>query len=153
MQCYNITYADDFQMMDDTPVLSICTTCRDGREVVGERRGGARLAQEVLLRLQGRRAEDLTLRGVQCMSQCKRPCVASLSGHGRFTYVFGDLDPENADHINALLELVARYGTAPEGFLERRQRPEALRSNILGRFPPMASTSHLVTLLGTTPAA
>ena len=81
------------------------------------------------------------------MSQCKRPCIASLSGHDRFTYVFGDIDPENPDYVDALFELVARYKTTPEGFLKRYERPEALRSNILGRLPPLRGGSWLVTLL------
>lgn len=140
-------------MFNDTPVLSICTTCRDGREVDGGLRGGTRLAQAVLTLQKVTGGSAISLRGVQCMSQCKRPCIASLSGPNRFTYVFGDLDPENADHIDALFELVALYGVAQEGFLERRERPEALRSNILGRLPPITSTSHLVTPLGALSAA
>ncbi|HCY03884.1 MAG TPA: metal-binding protein [Gammaproteobacteria bacterium] len=134
-------------MFDKSPVLSICTSCRDGREVVDGSRGGTRLAQAVVTQLGARAATKLKLRGVQCMSQCKRPCIASLSSHDRFTYVFGDIDPENPDHVDALFELVARYKTTPEGFLKRRERPEALRSNILGRLPPLRSGSSLVTPL------
>ena len=134
-------------MFDNSPVLSICTSCRDGREVVDGSRGGTRLAQVVVTQLGTRAATKLKLRGVRCMSQCKRPCIASLSSHDRFTYVFGDIDPENPDHVDALFELVVRYKTTPEGFLKRRERPEALRSNILGRLPPLRSGSALVTPL------
>ena len=131
-------------MFDNSPVLSICTSCRDGREVVDGSRGGTRLAQVVVTQLGARAATKLKLRGVRCMSQCKRPCIASLSSHDRFTYVFGDIDAENPDHVDALFELVVRYKTTPEGFLKRRERPEALRSNILGRLPPLRSGSALV---------
>lgn len=134
-------------MFDNSPVLSICMSCRDGREVVDGARGGTRLAQVVVTQLGARAATKLKLRGVRCMSQCKRPCIASLSSHDRFTYVFGDIDPENPDHVDALFELVVRYKTTPEGFLKRRERPEALRSNILGRLPPLRSGSSLVTPL------
>ncbi|MFT5867361.1 MAG: putative metal-binding protein [Gammaproteobacteria bacterium] len=136
-------------MHDETPVLSICTTCRDGREASDCLRGGVRLAQHILARNVEVTPGIVALRGVRCMSQCKRPCIASLCGHGRFTYVFGDLDPERSDHVDALLELVERYRTAPEGFLERQDRPEPLRANILGRLPPMNSASGLITHLGT----
>jgi len=139
-------------MRDDKPVLSICMTCRDGRETLNELRGGARLAKSVMKQLEQSTSTEVSLRGIQCMSQCKRPCIASLSGCDRFTYVFGDLDSENTDHIDALLALVALYETAPEGFIERRNRPEALRSNILGRIPPLSSTSDLVTQLSAVPA-
>ena len=87
--------------------------------------GGTRPAQSVFTHLGARAATKLKLRGVQCMSQCKRPCIASLSSHDRFTYVFGDIDPENPDQVDALFELIVRYKTTPEGFLKRRQSPEA----------------------------
>ena len=136
-------------MFTESPVLSICTSCRDGREAVDGSRGGTRLAQCVVSQLEVRTATELTLRGVQCMSQCKRPCIASLSGYNRFTYVFGDIDPENTEQVDALFELVVQFRIAPEGFLSRRDRPEAMRSNILGRLPPLGSNSSLVKLLST----
>lgn len=140
-------------MHDATPVLSICMTCRDGREGAGGVRGGTRLAQSVLTRVGDPSTKGVKLRGVQCMSQCKRPCVASLSAQGKFTYVFGELDPERDDHVDALLALAALYRYAPEGFLERGERPEPLRTNILGRLPPLDSASHLITPLGDASAA
>lgn len=140
-------------MHNETPVLPICTTCRDGHETPDYLRGGARLAQRIMAPDAGLTPAIVKLRGVRCMSQCKRPCIASLCGHGRFTYVFGDLDPERIDHVDALHELVARYRIAPEGFLERKDRPEPLRANILGRLPPMNSASGLITNFCTAPVA
>jgi predicted metal-binding protein len=140
-------------MHDETPVLSICTTYRDGLETSDCLRGGARLAQHILARNVDLTTAIVKLRGVRCISQCKRPCIASLCGHGRFSYIFGDLDPERSDHVDALLELIARYRTAPEGFLERQDRPKLLRANILGRLPPLSSASQIVTHLGTAPLA
>ena len=81
------------------------------------------------------------------MSQCKRPCAIALSGSERFTYVFGDLDPDTPGHVDALLALSSLYLEAPEGFLRRGERPEPLRAGILGRLPPSNTTSDLVTPL------
>ncbi|MEM9430795.1 MAG: DUF1636 domain-containing protein [Pseudomonadota bacterium] len=129
------------------PILSICLTCRDGREgYETDRRGGTRLAEAVVERLDGR-APGFQLRGVRCMSQCKRACVATLTAPDRFSYVFGDLDPECPEHSDALLALPAPYLAAPEGFLRRDERPEPLRARILGRLPPPDTASDLVTLL------
>jgi len=86
----------------------------------------------------------MQVRGVHCMSQCKRPCVVSLMAEGRFTYVFGDLDPNNERHAEALFELVAQYSEATEGFLQRKKRPAELQANILGRLPPLGSQSSLI---------
>ena len=132
-------------MVVETPVLSICLTCSDGNEALTKTRGGARLAQVVLDRIDAKQV--LELRGVRCMRQCKRPCIASLSARECFTYVFGDLDPDRADHVDALLEFVSLYCAATEGFLKREERPEALRASILGRFSPIDSNSPLVTYL------
>lgn len=81
------------------------------------------------------------------MSQCKRSCIVSLTAEGRFTYVFGDLDPNDDAHVEALFQLVSLYSEAPEGFLERKDRPEALQASILGRFPPLGSQSSLISEL------
>ncbi|TVQ53609.1 MAG: DUF1636 domain-containing protein [Rhodobacteraceae bacterium] len=139
----------------DISTLSICLTCRDGREgLCGDRRGGERLAQAVLARFGAASATPgLRLRGVRCMSQCKRPCVAALTAPGRFAYIFGDLDPENREHADALLALAPLHAAAPEGFLRREARPEALRARILGRLPPQETASDLVSPLCAAPSS
>lgn len=126
------------------PILSICMTCRDGREGARDTRGGSRLARRVAEKLKRNNNPQMQLRGVQCMSQCKRSCIVSLAAEGRFTYVFGDLDPDDDTHVDALFELVAQYSKSPEGFLERKDRPAPLQASILGRLPPSDSQSPLV---------
>ena len=92
-------------------LLSICTRCRDDREHLYERRGGTRLAEEFMKRVPA--DVDFSLRGVYCMSQCKRSCVVSLTAPDRFTYTFGDLDPENPGDLDAILNFAKMYGNAP----------------------------------------
>jgi len=130
------------------PTLSVCLTCRDSREAErGDRRGGARLAEAVCT-LAARQGCDVALRGVRCMSQCKRACVMALTAPDAFTYVFGDLDPDDPSHVQAILDLLPLYRAAPEGFLSRDARPEPLRAAILARLPPLGSASELVSDLG-----
>lgn len=126
----------------DQPTLSICMRCRDRREAsYSDVRGGTRLAQSILAR-----ADDLPvkLRGVNCLSQCKRSCAIALSGAGRFTYVFGDLDPEAADHIDAVVDVSRLYTETPDGLMMREDRPAPLKTGILGRVPPLGATSDLI---------
>jgi predicted metal-binding protein len=122
-------------------------TCRDGREGACDTRGGSRLARRVAEKLAWDHDPQMRLRGVQCMSQCKRSCIVSLAAEGRFTYVFGELDPDDDIHVEALFELVSQYSKAPEGFLERKDRPAPLKASILGRLPPPNSQSPLVSEL------
>src|SRR5690606_4991222 len=82
------------------------------------------------------------LRHVQCMSQCRRPCVVAFSGPQRFTYLFGDLDP--ALHATEVLATFAVYQQKDEGFLERADRAPPLRTGILARVPPLITASPLV---------
>ena len=134
--------------------LSICLRCRDGREDRNtdlDQRGGRRLAHAVAGAFPGSAAarRGIRLRGVNCMSNCKRPCTIALSGPGRFTYLFGDLDPSL--HAGDVLSVAAAYAEAEGGFLPRRARPEVLRAGILGRIPPLGFASDLVEPLSPTP--
>lgn len=127
--------------------LSICLRCRDGREerdIDLSQRAGRRLAETVAAEFSASAAahRGVTLRGVNCMSQCKRPCTIALSGPGRFTYLFGDLAPEI--HAGDILTVAAAYAETEDGFLPRPARPEVLRTGILGRIPPLDFSGHLV---------
>ena len=137
-------------MNADKPILSICMTCRDSREGACDTRGGSRLARRVAEKLARDSDAQMRLRGVQCMSQCKRPCTIALSGPGRFTYLFGDLDPQF--HTDDVLAVAAAYADAVDGFLPRPARPEVLRAGILGRIPPIGSAGDLVEPLQTLPS-
>jgi predicted metal-binding protein len=117
--------------------LSICFRCKpEGWSGDADaRRPGADLADAIEAEAQKLGVDVAVLRDVRCMSQCKRPCVVAFSGEGRFTYLFGDLDP--ARDAAAVLDAFALYMARPDGFMERFERPEALKAGILGRLPPL----------------
>ena len=127
--------------MAHVPLLSICMTCRDNREEIYGVRGGARLARKAHQELGNKKL--VKLRRVECMSNCKRACILSLTSINGFTYMFGDIDPNRSEYVKSLKDLVSTYKSRPAGFLRRRERPESYRSNILGRFPPINS-NHLI---------
>ena len=131
-------------MGTDAIILSVCTSCRDGQEASGKARAGTLLARKIANRWHDRKCSGLELRGVQCMSQCKRPCVVSLSGSRNFSYIFGDISLNDPIQIEALFDLVDLYGAVPEGYMERSKRPEHFKSNILGRIPPNNSISQII---------
>ena len=131
--------------MNELPLLSICVTCRDNREDFYEDRGGTRLAQKVFQELKIKRL--INMRGVKCMSNCKRACILSLTSLNGFTYMFGDIDPNKSEYIKSLEDLISIYKSKTDGFLHRKERPKLFRSNIVGRFPPMSSISSIITKL------
>ena len=128
-------------MLEKKSILSVCISCRDNRENKYKIRGGKRFSRMLQKSI---RKNNLVLREVKCMSQCKRACIVSLTAQDSFTYIFGDVDPNQTKYAQELLELVSIYRKANEGFMRRRDRPDLFRSNILGRLPPINSTSDLV---------
>ena len=128
-------------MLGKKLILSVCISCRDNRENKYKIRGGKRFSRILQKSI---RKNNLVLREVKCMSQCKRACIVSLTAQDSFTYIFGDVDPNQTKYAQELLELVSIYSKANEGFMRRRDRPDLFRSNILGRLPPINSTSDLV---------
>ena len=128
-------------MLEKKSILSVCISCRDNRENKYKIRGGKRFSRMLQKSI---RKKNLLLREVKCMSQCKRACIVSLTAQDSFTYIFGDVDPNQTKYAQELLELVSIYSKANEGFMRRRDRPNLFRSNILGRLPPIDSTSDLV---------
>ncbi|MEM1345489.1 MAG: DUF1636 domain-containing protein [Pseudomonadota bacterium] len=129
-------------------VLSICLRCRDGRENDYDGvRGGARLAEAVLQA--GAASSGLAVRGVHCLSQCKRAAVIAVSGDNRFTYFFGDLDP--ARDASAVIALAKLYADSPDGFLERNARPKPMQAGVLGRLPPLGWRGGAVETVDLTP--
>jgi predicted metal-binding protein len=128
-------------MLEKKSILSVCISCRDNRESKYKVRGGKRFSRILHKSI---RKKNLLLREVKCMSQCKRACIVSLTAQDSFTYIFGDVDPNQTKYAQELLELVSIYSKANEGFMRRRDRPDLFRSNILGRLPPIDSTSDLV---------
>ena len=132
-------------MKFNIPTLSICLSCRDGREEIYMTRGGRRFAKKLLNK--NLLKKQVNLRGVNCMSNCKRACTISLTAKKSFTYIFGDIDPENSEYSESLIELVSKYSLSSDGFLRRRDRPLLFQSSILGRLPPIQSNSAIVTNL------
>lgn len=125
---------DDSEAPAATAVtLAVCTTCRAGLPVPedglvpGARMFAALSAADL--------PEGVRLRGVECLSACARGCALALCADGRWTYVYGDLDPE-AD-VGAILEGAAAYAAAPDGIVPWRARPVIFRKQSIARIPPL----------------
>ncbi|EEW24743.1 DUF1636 family protein [Rhodobacter ferrooxidans] len=112
-------------------VLHVCTTCRRGDPVEDAPRPGALLL--AALQAEGL-PEGVELRGVECLSACSNGCAVALSAAGKWSYVYGNLDP--VLHAPAILEGAAAYAQAADGLVPWRQRPEIFRKQSLARIPP-----------------
>lgn len=121
---------------EERPItLHVCVTCRGSDAPDDAPRPGARLHRALETALAQRGSEALLrLEPVECLSVCKRPCTVAVSSPGRWTYVYGDLDPETG--AETILDGVARYAGTPDGIVPWRERPVEFRKGVIARIPP-----------------
>jgi predicted metal-binding protein len=112
-------------------IVTICTTCR-APGVAREEAPGLRMLAAVAAAAEG--LDGVAVRPTQCLGLCKRACTVSISGEGRYVFLFGDLDPD-AD-AEAVVAMARSCAAAPYGFVAWKDRPEALRKGMIARVPP-----------------
>lgn len=118
-----------------TVTLHVCTTCRMGAPVAeDEPRPGARLL--TALRAAGE-PEGVRIVPVECLSACDHGCNIALSGPGRWSYVYGRMDPDT--HVADILAGTSAYAQTEDGLVPWRERPVIFRKQSLARIPPMES--------------
>lgn len=113
--------------------LYVCTTCRAATDDPDGPRAGARLLDALTAAL-AERDMPVAVEGVECLSVCKRPCTVAVASPGRWTYVYGDLDPASA--ADTILDGLSRYAATPDGLVPWRERPDAFRKGVVARIPP-----------------
>lgn len=120
----------------ETEVL-VCTKCRMGADVPdNEPRAGARLYAQLTA---GPIPKGVSVKPVECLSNCTQGCSIALRGPGRWTYVYGRLDA--AEHVQTVLEGASLYQQSADGLVPWRERPEHFRKNCIARIPPLELAS------------
>ncbi len=115
--------------------ITVCTTCRktvDGERVPEEPRPGERMFEMLS---EAALPDGVRVVGTECLSACSNGCSMALTGGpGRWTYVYGRLDPDL--HVPQILEGAQAYAATEDGVVPWRQRPEIYRKQSLARIPP-----------------
>lgn len=75
-----------------------------------------------------------TVKPVECLAVCERPATLSLTGHGKWTYLLGNILPEV--DLASLVETARAYASSPNGIIPMDQRPLAFRDWVIARSPP-----------------
>ncbi|NRB04380.1 MAG: DUF1636 domain-containing protein [Rhodobacteraceae bacterium] len=123
--------------MADAPKteLLVCTSCRAGQDIGPD---GIRPGTALFDALSdGEIAEGVSLRAVECLSNCERGCsVVVRGGPARWTYVYGNL---SADLAEVVRDGIAKYHATSDGLVPWRERPEHFRKNCIARIPPLES--------------
>ncbi len=117
--------------------LYVCTTCKGVGEFDPEAPRPGTLLLAALAA--GTAPAGVTIKGVECLSACNTGCSVALSAPGKWTYVYGRLDP--AIHAEAILTGAALYATSADGIVPWRDRPEVFRKQSIARIPPLTLPS------------
>ncbi len=114
--------------------MHVCVTCLAGEDRETVPRAGRRL-YDALAEAQRRQDTPPGFRIVEaeCLSNCNRGCSVALSGPGRWSYVYGDL---NLAAVDDLLAGASRYATTEDGLVPWRERPTIFRKGVIARIPP-----------------
>ncbi len=115
-------------------VLYVCTGCnhtKSGEERIGVR-SGKRLWDALIAEVARRGGSAVHVAPVACLSVCKDTCAAALTAPGKYTYVFGWLDPLTS--AADLLSCAELYAGAEGGHVPRAERPTATR-RLISRVP------------------
>lgn len=126
--------------------LLICVTCKsslpadplaNASETApdDETRAGARLYEALIA---GELPAGLQVRAVECLSNCTRGCTVALRGGDRWSYVYGNLNPDT--DVETLRDGATRYLTAADGLVPWRERSQHFRKNCIARIPPVTLT-------------
>lgn len=127
---------------DNRPILHVCLTCRqrdaEGQVIeTGEPRAGMRLHDALAASVPD--DAPFILAGVECLSNCKRACTVGLLSPTRWSYVYGDLDPEAS--IDDIIAGATLYAGTEDGIVPWRERPQIFRKGVIARIPPFPTAS------------
>ncbi len=120
----------DAQAQGAAATLFVCITCK-----AGEDRPGQSLFEALSARLADEPDSGVTLRAVECLSVCKRPCTVALGARGKWTYVVGDLTEEA--HLDDIILAARHFARSADGVVPWRERPLPFRKGVISRTPPL----------------
>ena len=117
-------------------VVYVCRSCRTESDAEAEAapRPGAILA-ETAIRLGA--LQDIEVRSVTCLANCKRGLTAALRSADGWSYVFGGLTPDRAQDLLDGAQLLSQ---SADGLMPWRGRPESLKRGMVARLPPIDFT-------------
>ncbi len=113
--------------------LFICTSCTADRTQAA--RPGQALYDAVSAAVAAKPDCDLTVKPVDCLAVCKRPCTIAMSNGEKWTYVIGDLTAEA--NVEDVIAAAVSYGASANGIIPWRERPISFRKGVISRVPPL----------------
>lgn len=122
----------------DAPALApvellVCSTCRMGEVAEPDVPRPGALLHAGLANID--LPDSIKVRAVACLSNCSHGCTIAVRSEGRWTYIYGNIDP--ATQLETVVEGVTKYASTKDGLVPWRERPEHFRKNCIARIPPI----------------
>jgi predicted metal-binding protein len=116
--------------------LFVCVSCRcrgSAPAPEGQATDGRKLYEALasLLEEMGE-AAPVQLIPTLCFANCERGCSAGIAAPGKWSYLMGELTPDQAED---LLAYCRAYSNAKTGVVLPSGRPASLAKSVIARFP------------------
>jgi predicted metal-binding protein len=122
---------------DAAVTMYVCVTCLAGEDRETEPRAGRRLHDALAEAQRGQdNLQRVRIVEAECLSNCDRGCSVALTGPGRWSYIYGDL---NHACVDDLLAGASRYAATADGLVPWRERPTIFRKGVIARIPPSSA--------------
>ncbi len=116
-------------------IIYVCRSCRAHKDLpVDHTTQGAQLMRTLEAKLTATPLDNIEVRSINCLSQCKHPASVAFQSPDKFQYLVSSLNPtRDADDI---LTFAQHYHAAEAGIVMTANRPESIRNGLVGRLPP-----------------
>ncbi|MER9165203.1 DUF1636 family protein [Mesorhizobium sp. M0715] len=111
--------------------IIVCASCRDETGADAHPRAGELLADDTRRAASG---DDIRIRSVECLGNCKRRLSAAILRDGCWSYVFGDLTTTSGADLVTGAKL---FATSKDALIPWRGRPDSLKRGLVARIPPL----------------
>lgn len=118
--------------------VHICVTCKLKGEPVPDDQ--TRPGRELFDRVSAYAREtgaDLSILPIECMNNCSRGCTVTFSAQDRWTYVFGNIEPDREDLPEAIFHNARLHLQSDDGTIPYKQRHPKLKLGTITRIPPL----------------
>ncbi|ADV12405.1 DUF1636 family protein [Mesorhizobium ciceri] len=111
--------------------IIVCGSCRNETGSDAHPRAGELLTDDTRRAAAG---DDIRIRSVECLGNCKRRLSAAILRDGCWSYVFGDLTATSGADLVTGAKL---FATSKDGLIPWRGRPDSLKRGLVARIPPI----------------
>ena len=117
--------------------LLVCSTCKQGNPSEPDAPRPGALLYDRLTKVA--LPSGVRVRAVECLSNCSQGCTIAVRSQGRWTYIYGNIDPET--QVETVVDGVTRYAATADGLVPWRERPQHFKKNCIARIPPIEVAS------------